>query len=420
MKFVRCHPLAISVAFLVLTTTLHAENWPGFRGPTRQGVSSEKHLPLRWTASENIAWKAELSGEGWSSPIVWEDRVFLSGTTDEGRSCHIICFDRRDGKVLWDRQVFEQTPTRKEGKNSYASPTPATDGERVYAAFSSGGIVAVSFDGDIVWTNRDHKHYSKHGLGASPILFEDLLIMPFDGSSQGEDIQVGWKKPWDQAVLLALDKRTGEVRWQGKRGLSRIAHVTPNILEHEGQTQIISGAGDVIQGFDPHTGERIWSVHSQGEGVTPSVVIGDGLIYTCSGFEKPTIRVVRPGGKGDVTQTHIVWEQTKGVPSLSSLLYVKPYLYAVTDAGVASCYDAKTGDLVWQDRLGGNYSASPVFADGRVYFLSEQGDTVVIEPGAEFKELARNPLGEKCQASMAVSQGRFFIRTEQHLFCIGK
>lgn len=412
--------LLLAAAVLLLSHTAGAENWRGFRGPSRQGISTEKNLPTQWSATENVAWKTPIPGEGWSSPIVWEDRVFVTTTTDGGASCRVIGLELSTGRVLWDKEVFRQMPSRKEGKNSYASSTPVTDGERVYAAFADGSLVAVDFEGNVVWANRDHKYYSKHGLGASPILHEDLLIMPFDGSSEGENIQIGWKIPWDQAYLVALEKQTGEVRWKGRRGKSRIAHVTANVLERNGKAQIISGAGDVIQGFDPETGERIWSVYSQGEGVTPSIVLGGDLIFTSSGFEASTIRVVRAGGQGDVTDTHVAWEETKGVPLLSSMLYVEPYLYAVTDKGVASCYDGKTGEIVWQERIGGNHSASPVYADGRIYFLSEQGEATIIEAGPEFRVLARNDIGEKCQASMAVSQGRLLIRSDRNLYCIGE
>ena len=412
--------LLVVAAVSLVAQIAYAENWPGFRGPSRQGISTEKNLPTRWSDTENVAWRTAIPGEGWSSPIVWESHVFVTTTTDGGAECRVLCLDLKTGDVHWNKVVFRQAPSRKEGKNSYASSTPVTDGERVYAAFADGSLVAVDFAGNVVWANRDHKYYSKHGLGASPILYEDLLIMPFDGSSDGENVQIGWKIPWDQAYLLALDKHTGKVRWKGERGKSRIAHVTPNVLQRNGETQIISGAGDVIQGFDPQTGERIWSVYSQGEGVTPSIVLGDGLIFTSSGFEASTIRVVRAGGRGDVTGTHVAWEEAKGVPLLSSMLYVEPHLYAVTDKGVATCYEARTGEIVWQERIGGNHSASPVSADGRIYFLSEQGETTIIEAGPEFRVLARNDIGEKCQASMAVSQGRLLIRSDRNLYCIGE
>ena len=207
--------------------------------------------------------------------------------------------------------------------------------------------------------------------------------------------------------------------WRSKRGMSRIAHVSPNVLTENGRSVIVSCAGDAIQAFDPKTGERIWSVFSQGEGVTPSPVFGDGLIFTSSGFEKTTLRTVRTGGKGDVTQTHIAWEQKKGAPTQTSLLFLKPYLYAIGDGGIATCYKAENGDVVWQERVGGNFSASPVYADGKIYFLSESGETTVIAAGSEFQILSRSPLNERCQASMAPSQGHLFIRTEKNLYCIG-
>jgi outer membrane protein assembly factor BamB len=397
-----------------------AENWPRFRGPTGQGISSETNLPDQWSSEDNVRWKAEIPGEGWSSPIVWKDHVVVTSTTDGGVTCRVIAVDRISGKLRWNKEVFQQSPKRKEQKNSYATPTPTTDGERVYAVFGDGSLVALDFEGNIEWTNRDFKFYSQHGLGASPILHGDLLIMPLDGSNEGDDKTIGWKSPWDKAVLLALDKKTGKVAWQGKRGLSRIAHVTPNLLLAGDDAQLISGAGDVIQGFNPKSGERLWTVYSQGEGVVPSIVIGDGLVYSVSGFEKPTIRAVRTDGTGDVTKTHIAWEQTKGVPSMSSLLYVKPHLYAVTDGGAMSCYDAGTGDVVWQNRVSGKHSASPMYGDGKIYFLSEDGESVIIKPGAKFEIIARNSVGEPCQASYAVSQGNIFIRSQHHLFCIGK
>jgi outer membrane protein assembly factor BamB len=253
--------------------------------------------------------------------------------------------------------------------------------------------------------------------------------MPDDGSNpvtaagswpnNTAEEKLGWQIPWDKAELVAFDTATGKRVWTGKRGSSRIAHVTPNVFTDSGRTLILSCAGDAIQAFDPKTGARVWSVYSQGEGVTPSPAIGDGLVFTSSGFEKSTLRAVRAGGNGDVTPTHIAWEQKKGVPTQASLLYVKPYLYAVTDGGIAHCYKAETGEMIWEERVGGNYCASPVYADGRIYFLNEAGETTVIAAGAEFKVLARNPLTEKCQASMAVSQGQLFIRGEKNLYCIG-
>ena len=397
-----------------------AENWPRFRGPSGQGASIEQDLPLTWSPTENIAWKTEIPGEGWSSPIIWGDQIFVTSTTDEGRSCHVICVDRVTGDIAWDREVFKQEVRHKRPDNSHATPTPTTDGVQVFAVFSSGGIAAVSMDGKVAWENHEVKFFSQHGLGASPVVTDELVIMPFDGSSPEEDT-VGFKKGWDGAVLLALDKKTGDVKWRASRGSSRLAHVTPQVVTHDGETQLVSAAGDVIQGHDLETGELIWTAHSQGEGVTPSVVVGKDLIYTCSGFDKPTIRAVRFGGHGDVTATHIEWEQNQGVPSIASLAYVEPHVYSVTDQGIVSCFDAATGKLVWKHRIGGKHVASPISAEGRLYFLAEaDGETVVIEPGDTYKELARNSVGELCKGSIAASQGNLFIRSDRRLFCIGE
>jgi len=414
--------VAAVLSVVAISGPARAEDWPRFRGPTGQGISAEANVPLTWSATENVAWKTPIPGEGWSSPIVAGNRVYVTTATDEGASAHVLAIAADTGKVEWDVEVFKQKTERKETKNSYATPTPVTDGKAVYAVFGGGGIAAVSLDGKVLWTNQDHRFYSQHGLGASPVLHKDLLIIPFDASSDGEDKKVGWQKPWDKSFVLAVETATGKVRWKGMRGSSRIAHVTPQVIDVGGKPLLVSGAGDVVQGFDPDTGERLWTVRNEGEGVVPSVVIGGGLAFTASGFGNPAIRAVRldPAARGEVTATHLVWEQRKAVPTMASFLFTQGLLFTVNDKGIAQCLEAATGKVLWTQRLEGVFSASPVLAAGRAYFLSESGETVVIEPTREFKELARNPLGEACQASPAVSNGRLFIRTQKHLFCIGK
>jgi len=397
-----------------------AENWPGFRGPGRQGISGEKDIPTEWSRTSNIAWSTPIPGEGWSSPIVFDDRVFVTTATDKGASFRLVCLDRQTGSIRWDKQVIRQKAGHKLSQNSYASSTPVTDGQRIYVLAFDGSLAAVSMDGDVIWTNRDVDYYSEHGLAVSPILYEDVLITPFDGSSPGPDRKVGWQKPWDKAFILALDKNTGKVRWRARRGQSRIAHVTPQVLSVNGRDQLVSSAGDVVQGFDLKIGDRIWMVSNPGEGVVPSIVAGDGLIFTTSGFGGPTIRAIRTGGRGDITQTHIAWESTRDVPMVPSMLYVRPFLFLVTESGVAKCLQAQTGDVVWRHRLGGRYSASPIWADGKIYFLSERGKTTVIEVGRDFKIIAQNELEEKCGASPAVSRKHIFIRSEHRLYCIGQ
>lgn len=414
--------------FCALALTTFAENWPGFRGPTRDGQSKEKNLPLVWSAETNVVWRTPIAGEGWSSPIVWNDRVFVTSATENGTQCHVIAMDRRTGNVLWDTTVFTQTTRRKEGKNSWATPTPATDGKVVYAVFGGGGAAAVDWDGKLLWKNMEVDFYSRHGLGASPVLHENLLIMPYDGSNPNfepsgkptDTEKIGWQIPWDKSFIAALDTKTGKRVWTGKRGMSRIAHISPLVLEIDGAKQLVSGAGDRMQGFNLQTGELIWSAYTQGEGVAPSPVSGDGMLFASSGFEKSTLRGFKLAKmKGDVTQTHIVWEQIKGVPTQPSPIYVNGRLYAITDGGVATCYNPKNGEIFWQDRVGGTFSASPVFADARVYFLSETGETTVIDSGETFKVLARNPLKERCQASLAVAGGNIFVRSEKAVYCIG-
>jgi outer membrane protein assembly factor BamB len=406
---------------LLASTALQAENWPQFRGPTGQGTSTETGLPLRWTATENVRWRTAIPGQSWSSPIVWGDRVFVTTATEGGVSCRVLSLDRKTGNVLWNKEVFRQVLRRKEGRNTYATPTPATDGLRVYVCFGDGSFAALDFAGEVVWMNRRYPFYSEHGLGTSPVFHGGLLIMTRDGSSDGEDKSLGWHRPWDQAFILALDAQTGQERWKARRGWSRIAHAVPAFWEQDGKVQVISEAGDVVQGFDAQTGERLWSDEVIGEGKVPSTVVGEGLVFTAGGWDgKETIKAFRLGGKGDLKETQLVWQQKKGMPKVPSMLFEQPNLFAVSDAGAATCMKAATGEIIWQERLGGNFSASPVFAGGCIYFISDAGETTIVRAGAAFEVVARNPLGEKVQASMAASQGRLFIRTEKALCCIGK
>ena len=412
----------LAAILVLVTTTLPAENWPQFRGPTGQGISSETSPPLKWSSTENVAWKTPIPGQAWSSPIVWGDRVFLTTATDNGVSCRLLCLDRATGGILWNKEALQQTTAgRKEGRNTYATPTPATDGKLIYTVFFDGSFAALNFDGEVVWTNRSYPFYSQHGLGTSPILWKDWLIQARDGSSGGENKGLGWQTPWDQAYLIALDTKTGQERWKARRGLSRISHGVPAIWPApDGSVQVISEAGDVVQGFDAQTGERLWSSTVIGEGKVPSTVLGEGLVFTAGGWGgKESIKAFRLGGQGELKESNLVWEQKKGMPKVPSMLYVKPHLYAIADGGVATCMKAATGEIVWQERIGGNFSASPVFADGRIYVVGDGGEITVIEAGSEFKVLAKNPLGEKVQASPAISREHIFIRTENNLFCIG-
>jgi outer membrane protein assembly factor BamB len=249
-----------------------------------------------------------------------------------------------------------------------------------------------------------------------------LLIMARDGSSDGEDKKIGWQIPWDKSYVLALDAKTGKERWKASRGQSRIAHGTPAIWKApDGRVQVISEAGDVLQGFDLRTGQRLWTSQVIGEGKVPSVVLGDGLAFTAGGWGgKESIKAFRLGGAGELKESNLVWEQQKGMPKVPSMIHAAPYLFAITDGGVATCMNGATGELIWQQRLGGSFSASPVTAQGRIYFVGDNGETTVIKAGAAFELITKNPLDETVQASPAISRGQIFIRTEKHLFAIGK
>lgn len=410
----------VCLAWLFCLTNANGENWPQFRGPNGQGRSSETEAPVKWSLNENIAWKTSIPGEGWSSPIVWGDHVFVSTATEDGTSCRLLAIDRPTGEVLWDKEVFRQSTLRKEQRNSFATPTPATDGERVYVCYGEGGFAAVNFAGEVLWTNLDYKFYGQHGLGTSPIVYQDFLIMARDGSSEGPDKALGWQTPWEKSFVLALDAKTGQERWQGKRGLSRISHGVPAIWEHDGAAEVVSEAGDVLQGFDLRTGERLWSHEVIGEGKVPSTTLADGLVFAAGGWGgKETIKAFRLGARGDLGERELVWEQAKGTPKVPSLLYVQPHLFTISDGGVETCLDAANGEVRWQKRLDGSYSASPVYAAGHVYFLADDGTTTVVEAQDEFHQVAKNPLSGPIQASMAISQGRLFVRTGQELYCIG-
>ena len=294
----------------------------------------------------------------------------------------------------------------------------------MFAVFSGGSFVALDFAGNIRWVNNDLKYYSQHGLAVSPILYDDLLIMAVNPSNREEPKMLGWQTPWDKSYLLALDKNTGKERWKGMRGMSLIGHSTPAIMKVNGKDQIISPAGGVIQGFNPSDGKLIWTVNNKGEPCVPSAVIGDGLVYTSTTSQAPVI-AVRPDGQGDCTATHIAWEQRRNTPMIASYLYIKPCLYTASDNGAFTCLDAATGEFLWDIRLRGNtLNPSPLYADGKIYLLSEQGVTTVLKPSADPKQtaeiIATNDLGEKCKASIAVSGNQLIIRSANRLWCVGK
>jgi outer membrane protein assembly factor BamB len=399
---------ALGVASPVVAQDAAAPEWPQFRGPGGQGHSSESGLPLTWSEGKNVAWKTPIEGLGWSSPVVAGGRVWLTTAIEKrGISLRVVAFDVASGREVVNVEAFNIPSYRREinPKNSWASPTPVIEHDRVYVHFGADGTAALTTSGDIVWKTR-FDYASQHGAGGSPILYGDLLIFNCDGS--------------DAAFVVALDKRTGKVKWKTNRGFpADQAYTTPLIIRAADRDQLISVGAFRARAYDPATGKEIWRVrYDEGFSNVPRPVFAHGLVFIATGFQQPSLLAVRPDGKGDVTRTHIAWSLTRGAPLTPSPLAVGDELYMVTDGGIATCLDARTGTIVWQQRLGGTYSASPVFADGRIYFMAEQGVTTVIAPGREFRRLAANALDGGLLASMAVSGGSLFLRTDTHLYRI--
>jgi outer membrane protein assembly factor BamB len=395
---------------LLAAVPLTGEDWPQFRGPGGEGHSSEKGLPLQWSESQNILWKTPVAGRGWSSPVVAGGRVWLTTAIErQGRgSLRVLAFDVQSGREVINVEVFSVSSAYlKNAKNSLASPTPIVEGERVYIHFGADGTAALGMDGKVVW-KLTLPYDSMHGNGGSPVLYRDLLIVSCDGS--------------DDAYVVALDKNTGKVRWktQRRRPFDQ-SYTTPLVIQVDGRDQVVSIGAFRAAAYDPQTGREIWRV-SYGEGFSnvPRPVFSHGLVFIGTGFQEPSMLAVRPTGTGDVTNTHVAYTIERGAPFTPSPLIVGDEFYMVSDIGVASCLDVKTGKIHWQQRVPGNYSASPVFADNRIYFLSEEGVATVIAPGREFSRLAVNTLDGTTFASIAVSEGTLFIRSDSHLYRIGK
>jgi outer membrane protein assembly factor BamB len=399
--------IVLSVLLALIGVTARSEDWPQFRGPTGQGHSAERNLPIEWSESRNVRWKAPVAGRGWSSPVVADGRVWVTTAVKAGgASLRALAFDVDTGRELVNVEVFTvRNSDLLNPKNSHASPTPVVDGDRVYVHFGALGTASLTTSGEIVWKTR-LTYESQHGNGGSPVVYGDFLILSCDGS--------------DEAFVVALDKRTGKVRWKApKRFPPDQAYSTPLVIRVGERDQVVSVGAYRAVAYDPQTGREIWRVsYADGFSNVPSPVYGQGLVYIATGFQQPTLLAVRADGAGDVTKTHVAWTLRRGAPLTPSPLLVGDELYVVNDGGIATCLSATTGETHWVQRLGGDYSASPIFADGRIYFLSEGGVATIIAPGKQFQVLARNTLDGDTLASMAVSGGSIFIRTDSHLYRI--
>jgi outer membrane protein assembly factor BamB len=435
--------------FLVITILLSSipcvarpDDWPQWRGLSGNGVSTETGLPVRWT-KDDVAWKTPLTGLGVSSPIVWRDRVFITsqvgpgelrpgshptlargpeaasekplgkGVTSAGKQTFFLveAFSRADGRRLWEYRIPAEGPLIPvHQKHNLASPSPVTDGELVYAWFGNGQIVALSLDGKLAWQRHLGREISpfdiEWGHGSSPTLYRDTLILLCDHIPA--------------SYLLAVDKKTGKDKWKVDRGKGVRSYSTPAVVRGPSGDELIVNASERIDAYDPATGKHLWYTGEPNRFPIPVPSSENGILYASRGYRSGPFMAIRLGGKGDITSTHVQWSVPTGAPYISSLVLYQGLIYMANDAGVASCFDAKTGEKVWQARTEGIFSASPVAGDGKVYLVSETGEIIVLKAGREYAVLARNDLGERLVASPAISGGQLFVRTDGFIFCLGK
>jgi len=393
-----------------------AESWPQFRGPD-QGRSAAKGLPLKWSETEHVKWKTALPGQGWSSPVVAGSQIWMTAALDDGKSLHALCCDFASGKLLINVEVFRnEVVPPKHDRNSYASPTPILEGDRVYVDFGEMGIACLATkDGSKLWENRELKVDHQNGPGGSAVLFKDKLLVACDGA--------------DKQYGAALDRNTGQLAWKTMRsGLANLygqpadhykAYGTPVVFNIDGRPQSLTCAADRLYSYDPETGQELWCVDYKGFSNVPTPVFDGKQIYVCTGFPRPELWAIKTGGlQGNVTSTHVVWKQKTGAPDQPTPVVVGERLYMVSSAGVASCVNTTTGDIVWKERVGPDFAASPLFADGRIYFFDTFNKCKVVVHGDTFKVLWKNELADGCFATPAIVGKALIVRTKTALYRI--
>ena len=408
--------------FFAFTATASTPVWPEFRGPTGQGIVPDgAKLPLTWSEEKNVIWKTPIHGRAWSSPVSDPKRIWLSTATTNGTELFGVCVDFATGKIIHDLKLFHvEKPQYAHPFNTYASPTPVLDGKRVYITFGSPGTACLDAEtGKVIWERTDLECNHFRGAGSSPTIYKNLLIMNFDGS--------------DFQYVVALDKETGKTVWKTNRSIDfkdltpegkpaadgdwRKGFSTPLVHNFGEGDLLISHGSKAVYGYEPATGKELWHVEEQkthsGSG---RPVVGHGMIFVSMGHSKSELWAIKPGGRGDVTETHVAWKVKRNVPTRSSVVLGGELIYMADDGGIASCIEAKTGKQVWNERLGGNYSAAPILADDRIYFFSEDGKAYVVQAGREFKVLATNQLGDGFMATPAVVNNSFIFRSRTHLY----
>ncbi len=398
---------------VILRSVAAGDNWPQFRGPTGNGHAAADNLPVRWSETSNIRWQTPIHGRGWCSPVVWGDQIWLTSATEDGREMSVICVNQNSGAIDFDIKLFHNDEPRFcHPLNSYASPSPVIEEGRVYVHFGSYGTACLDTStGEEIWMRRDLPCNHWRGPGSSPLLYSEMLIVHFDG--------------YDFQYVVALDKRTGQTIWKKDRdidygtddGDQMKAYCTPIVVEVDGQPQLISPAAKAALAYEPFTGKELWRIRYDEHSATARPLFGHGKFYINTGFSRAQLLAVRAGGHGDITDTHIEWRAQRGVPSMPSQLLVDGLIYMVHD-GVVTCLDAESGQVVWRQRIGGKYSASPIYAGGKIYFFSQEGQTTVVQAGRRYEQLAVNELGDGFMASPAVTGNALILRSRSQLYCI--
>jgi outer membrane protein assembly factor BamB len=409
--------LAVCGVLLSCAAALPADNWPAWRGPHGDGHARAKAPPLTWSQTENVRWKTPLPGPGNSSPIVWNDRVFLTQALDNGRRRAVLCFDRANGKLLWQRETVYSEKESTHETNPYCSASPVTDGERVVASLGSAGLVCYNFAGKELWRKEVGKLEHIWGNASSPILYGDLVIL--------------WCGPGERQFLLAVNKSSGETVWKheepggksGKAGPKEWlgSFCTPLVARVGDRDELILGVPKKVKGFDPKTGRELWSCGGMGNLVYASPVCSaDGIVMVVSGYYGPAL-AVRAGGTGDVTDTRRLWHHTQRHPQrVGSPVIVGGHAYLLNESGLAQCFEVKTGKDLWhKERVSGASWSSPVYAAGRLYINTMNGDTLVLSASPKYELLARNSLGERVLSSVAVAGDEIFVRSYKQLWCLG-
>lgn len=406
----------LGLGLLLIAPAAHGEDavWNQFRGPAGDGSTKATGLPLKWSETEQVRWKVPLAGKAWSSPVVWGPQVWATNATPEGHTLSAVCFDLDSGRIVHNLTVFQiAKPAFCIPRNSYASCTPVIEAGRIYVHFGSAGTACLDTStGQTVWARQDLACDHHRGPASSPIVWGDLLILTFDG--------------FDVQYVAALDKRSGQTVWKRDRNISygsdngdiKKAYATPQVIDVGGQPQLVDPSAGASMAYDPRTGEELWRVQCGGMNVSVRPVASQGVVYLTTADGGFKMFATRLDGRGDVTQSHVLWKQSKGIPKYSSPALVNGLLYMSAENGVLTCLQASDGEVVWQERVGGSFTASPLATPDRIYFFNEDGETFVVAAARTFQLLGRNKLDRGFMASPAVAGNSLILRSTEHLYRI--